>query len=115
MEKDLKNITYFELPESFENNVMDRIRRIKKRRVRAKIIFLPAVLIAILSFTALFLMNSPLKKERTEGKPIASMEPLEQESHSDIYLEVIPVKSFEKENLYLIEFVNEKEERINAF
>ncbi|GEM_PF-2216851 len=115
MEKDLKNITYFELPESFENDVMDRIKRIKKRRKRAKMIFIPSILIAVLSFTALFLMNSPLKKERTEGKPIAFMEPLSQEYHADIYLEVIPVKSFEKENLYLIEFVNEKEERINAF
>lgn len=110
MGKNLKNITFFELPESFENGVIERIRRIKKKRKRARVILLPAILVAVLSFVALFLTDLPFKKEMTDSMPLAFVESLEQESHTDIYLEVIPVKDFEKESRYLIEFVNEKKE-----
>lgn len=116
MEKNLKNITFFELPESFEDGVIERIRRIKNKRKRVKIIILPAILIAVLSFTTLLLTDLPFKKEKTESMPLALVESLEPEPHADIYLEVIPVKDFEKESHYLIEFVKEKkEETIYAF
>lgn len=116
MEKNLKNITFFELPESFDNGVIERIRRIKKKRKRARAILLPAILVAVLSFVALFLTDLTFKKERTDSMPLSLVESLEQKPQADIYLEIIPVKEFEKESRYLIEFVNEKrEETIYTF
>ncbi len=115
MEKDFKNITFFELPESFENDVMERIIKIKKKRKRAKTILLPAIFIILLSFTAFFLMDLIFEREKNQGKSLAVMERMEQEPHAEIYLESIPIKNFEKENRYLIEFVNEKDEEIHAF
>ena len=115
MERELKDIKYFELPESFENDVLERIRKIKRRRKRLKALTFPVVLLTILALTVFIFFYSNQKKEYAEGKILTFPERKEQISENEIFLEVIPVKNFEKENIYLIETIEDKEEKIYAF
>jgi cbb3-type cytochrome oxidase subunit 3 len=114
MERELKDIKYLELPESFEDNVLERIRKIKRRRKRTKVLAFPALLLAILALTV-FIFYSTQKKEYAEGKNLTFPDRKEQISENEIFLEVIPVKNFERENIYLIETIKDNEEKIYAF
>lgn len=113
--KEFKNIKFFELPSSFEDDVLEKIKRIKRRRKRAKILALPFIFIAILTFFSLILFDFNSEKDRIKETSLSTTVKYEEKFPADIYLEVIPLKDFEKENKYLIEFVSEKEEKIYAF
>lgn len=115
MERELKNIKFFELPSSFENDVIERIRGIKRKRKRAKIVALPLIFIVILTFLSLIFFNFNPEKETSRNTALSMKETYTEQLPADIYIEVIPVKDLEKENRYLIEFVKEKEEKIYAF
>lgn len=115
MEKELKNIKLFELPDSFEDDVLEKIKRIKRRRKRAKILALPLIFIVILAFFYSILFDFNSEKDRLKETAFSTTVSSEEQFPADIYLEVIPLKDFEKENKYLIEHVSEKEEKIYAF
>ncbi len=114
MEKEFKNIKFFELSISFEDEVIERIKKIRRRKKRAKMLVLPAVLIVILSLGLLMLLDFRSEREKVGLESLTMIEP-SQKMPENIYLEVIPIKNFEKENRYLIEFVSENEEKIYAF
>ncbi len=115
MEREFKNTNFFELPDSFEDEVIERIKKIRKRRKRKKIIVLPAILIVILSLGALIIIDFKYEKRQIDGETLTMVKTSEQKIPENIYIEVIPIKNFEKENHYLIEFVSENEEKIYAF
>lgn len=114
MEKELKNIKFFELPSSFEDDVLGKIRKIKRRRKRMRLLGLPLILITVIGFISLILFDLKSGEDKGKATALSMKETYQEPLPADIYLEVIPLKDFEKENKYLIEFVNE-EEKIYAF
>ncbi len=115
MEKEIKNLRFFELPPSFEMEVMEKIKRIKKRRRSMKKFVLTLVLITTIVGATFFLLNLGWKKEDARNIPFSGKDFDELEEITIIYTEVIPVRNLESENNYLVEFVNEENKEFFAF
>ncbi len=115
MEREIKNLRFFELPPSFEMEVMKKIKRIKRRRKIMKRFVLPLVLIATIAGATLIIFNLSWKKEDAINIAFSGKDSEELEEITNIYTEVISVRNLESENNYLVEFINEENKEFFSF
>ncbi|MGQ9619123.1 MAG: hypothetical protein ACUVUG_09215, partial [Candidatus Aminicenantia bacterium] len=95
-------------------DVIEKIRKIKRRRKKIKALVIPLIFIVIISASTLILL-SPLLKKDTNGHEAFLYKPSQQNEPVNIYIETIPVKNIEGENNYFVEFVNTTNNEIYNF